>query len=208
MALSMPGEERFVASLLLGGVGDALGYRGGEWEFCRSGKRIHEALAQLGGVEKIVVDAKKWPVSDDTVMQIATAEALVDCKWTTLKELYSNIAAKYKECMRDMAGRAPGLTCQEFVHKLKPAVPNGYFVPFNSRGGGCGAAMRSVPIGLYYWKPDQLDDLIAVAIESGRMTHNNPSYLGSLAVMYIFTVQTKFYSAYTAPCSSDMSIIR
>ena len=182
MAVSVPVEERFIASLILGGAGDALGYKGGDWEFCRSGKRIHEGLAKLGGVKKIVVDAKWWPVSDDTVMQIATAEALVDCKWTTLKELYSKMAGKYIECMYDMTGRAPGLTCQSSVSILRPAAPDGYLIPFNPRGGGCGAAMRSVPIGLYYWKPDQLDDLIAVSIESGRMTHNHPTgYLGSFA---------------------------
>ena len=180
--IPVPECERFVASMILGGVGDAIAYKGGEWEFCRSGKRIHEALAKLGGVENIKVNKKDWCVSDDTVMQIATAEALVDCKWTNLKELYLKIAGKYKECMHDMAGRAPGLTCGASVHKLKPSLPNGYIIPFNPRGGGCGAAMRSVPIGLYYWRPDQLDSLIAVSIESGRMTHNHPTgYLGSLA---------------------------
>ena len=181
-ASSVPVIERFVASLVLGGAGDALGYKCGEWEFCGSGKHIHNSLAQLGGVEKIVVNKRKWPVSDDTVMQIATAEALVDNKWIDLKQLYSKLASRYKECMKDMAGRAPGLTCQAFARALKPSDPDGYFIPFNPRGGGCGAAMRSVPIGLYYWRPEQLDSLIAVSIESGRMTHNHPTgYLGSLA---------------------------
>ena len=177
-----PECERFVAALILGGVGDAIAYRKGEWEFCRSGKRIHDALAHLGGVEKIKVNVRDWCVSDDTVMQIATAEALVDSKWTDFKELYLKLASKYKECMNDMAGRAPGLTCEASVHMLKPLVPGGYIIPFNPRGGGCGAAMRSVPIGLYYWRPEQLENLIAVSIESGRMTHNHPTgYLGSLA---------------------------
>ena len=175
----MPAVERFIASLVLGGSGDALGYKCGEWEFCGSGRRIHDSLAQLGGVEKIEVNKRKWPVSDDTVMQIATAEALIDNKWTGLQRLYSKLASRYKECMNDMAGRAPGLTCQAFARTLKPSD---YFIPFNPRGGGCGAAMRSVPIGLYYWRLDQLDSLIAVSIESGRMTHNHPTgYLGSLA---------------------------
>ena len=40
MAVFTPGEERFVALLKLGGAGDALGYKGGDWEFCRSLRKM------------------------------------------------------------------------------------------------------------------------------------------------------------------------
>ena len=180
--------------MVLAGVGDAIGYKNGEWEFCRSGKRIHEHLEQLGGLDKIVVNPNKWMISDDTVMHIATAEALLS-DWKGDKEkLYSNIAQQYKECFRDMSGRAPGITCGQYVRQLRPLVPKGYFIGFNDRGGGCGAAMRSAPIGLFYWKPEQLDKLVAVSIESGRMTHNHPTgFLGSMATALFvsYSVQGK-----------------
>jgi len=42
--------------------------------------------------------------------------------------------------------------------------------------------MRLAPIGLFYWKPEQIRDLVAVSIEAGRMSHNHPTgFLGSLA---------------------------
>ena len=157
---------RFEASMVLAGVGDAIGYKNG---------------ALLGGLEKIQVTPQKWMVSDDTVMHIATAKALLS-DWGTHEDLYHALAKEYRECMKDMSGRAPGITCSSTIRTLRPGVPNGYVIPFNPRGGGCGAAMRSAPIGLLYWKPEQIRDLVAVSIEAGRMSHNHPTgFLGSLA---------------------------
>ena len=176
-----PNEDRFKACMVLAGVGDALGYKNGAYEFCPNGPAINNEVQAAGGVGNIKVNVKEWMVSDDTVMHIATAEALVS-KWRNVGELYKILATKYKECMKDMAGRAPGNTCRDSTSKLRPKRENGYFIPFNPRGGGCGAAMRSVPIGVLYNDPDQLDELVAVSIESGRMTHNHPTgFLGSLA---------------------------
>lgn len=187
-------KERVGASMVLGGVGDAIGYKNGEWEFCRSGRRIHDALMALGGLEKISVNPRSWMVSDDTVMHIATAEALLSDWGEDREKLYSQLARKYKECMHDMAGRAPGITCGHSVHMLKPDRPGGYQIPFNPRGGGCGAAMRSAPIGLFYWRPEDIQSLISVSIESGRMTHNCPTgFLGSMAtaLFVAYSVQRK-----------------
>ena len=70
-------QTRYVACMVLGGAGDALGYKRGDWEFCISGEQIHKELADLGGIENIDVALPEWNVSDDTVMHLATAEALV-----------------------------------------------------------------------------------------------------------------------------------
>ena len=173
----------YKAAMVLGAVGDALGYRNGEWEFCYEGETIHNDLHELGGVRNIKVDKKDWRVSDDTVMHLATADALVEFQQGADKEkLYSLVAREYKECMNDMSGRAPGQTCMQFCDALKPNLPAGYQIPFNARGGGCGAAMRAMCIGLRYPFPEDLSDLIAVSIESGRMTHHHPTgFLGSFA---------------------------
>lgn len=82
--------------MLLSAVGDALGYKNGSWEFCHSGEAIHNELLELGGIQKI--DIKGWMVSDDTVLHLATAEALVST-WATREELFTQIASLYKESM-------------------------------------------------------------------------------------------------------------
>ncbi|NXT61975.1 ADPRH hydrolase, partial [Chaetops frenatus] len=191
--------------MVLSGVGDALGYRGGRWEYCTSGPQIHSELAELGGLAAITLEPPEWPVSDDTVLHLATAEGLA----TGLEgeALLQELARRYVAAMGDMEGRKPGpssilgeqgpriwgeasgaqgASCPRVLpgtSQLRPGEPEGYRIPFNPRGTGCGAAMRSLAIGLRYPHAWELPTLIRVSIESGRMTHHHPTgYLGALAV--------------------------
>jgi len=184
-------KDKYVASMVLGGVGDALGYNNGSWEFCRSGSRIHEELDELGGLARLSVHERY--LSDDTIMHIATAEALLT-PVESREDLYLILAKKYVECFNDMAGRAAGITTASSINKLRPNKKNGYFIPFDLAGGGCGAAMRAACIGLYFPREDQLEDLIAGGVESGRMTHHHPTgYLGGVvaALFTSFAIQKK-----------------
>ena len=46
---------RYQAAMLLSGAGDALGYKNGSWEECRSGEEILRELKSLGGLSKLNV---------------------------------------------------------------------------------------------------------------------------------------------------------
>ncbi|XP_074411036.1 ADP-ribosylhydrolase ARH1-like isoform X3 [Zonotrichia albicollis] len=142
----VPSVEAYEAAMVLSGVGDALGYRGARWEYCTSGPQIHGELAELGGLAAISLEPPEWPVSDDTVLHLATAEGLA----TGLEgePLLQELAQRYVVAMGDMEGRKPGPSSILGTSQLRPGEPQGYRIPFNPRGTGCGAAMRSLAIGL------------------------------------------------------------
>ncbi|XP_041939210.1 ADP-ribosylarginine hydrolase isoform X1 [Alosa sapidissima] len=172
--------QHYKAGMLLSGAGDALGYRNQLWEYNESGPEIHKELQELGGLKNITAELPDWPVSDDTVLHLATAEGLATGKEG--EELYHEVAARYVEGMKDMEGRKPGPSSILGVSQLKPGSEGGYRVAYNPDGTGCGAAMRSMCIGLRYPRPEQLSSLVAVAVETGRMTHPHPTgFLGAVA---------------------------
>ena len=185
--------QQFEASLVLSGVGNAIGFKNSAWEMCKSGVQIHEEASLLGGIENITIESTQWPVNVDTLLTITTAESLIS-NWKGMHDLNQALAGSIKKCIDSMTVLSPGETTKYSAKLLEPQKRGGHIIPFNLRGGGCGAAMRAAPIGLYYWRPQQIDSLLEVAIESGRMTHNHPTgYLGSLATALFvsYAVQKK-----------------
>ncbi|XP_074155682.1 inactive ADP-ribosyltransferase ARH2 isoform X2 [Sminthopsis crassicaudata] len=186
--------DKFKAALLLGCVGDALGYRNISRENSVLGPPIQEELKELGGLEKLVLSAEKWPVSDNTFMHVATAEALTTDYWC-LDDLYREMVKRYVEIVEKLPGRRPDPATMEGCLQLKPDnYLLAWHTPFNEKGSGFGAATKAMSIGMRYWKPERLETLIEVSIECGRMTHNHPTgFLGSLctALFVSYAIQGK-----------------
>ncbi|KAL2081167.1 hypothetical protein ACEWY4_023020 [Coilia grayii] len=174
-------QERYQACMVLSGAGDGLSYNSGHWRFEPDGEKIHMEVAKMGGLANL--DAKQFPLSDDTIMHLATAEALVETdRDAPLEQLYGALAQKYIKCIDDMSGRGPGIICLSSVDRLKKNNKGDWRIPFSKAGGGSGGAMRSMCVGLRFPRPEQERLLVAVSVESGRMTHHHPTgYLGGLA---------------------------
>ncbi|KAF2075925.1 hypothetical protein CYY_002773 [Polysphondylium violaceum] len=185
-------EKRYEATMIMSAVGDAMGYKNGSWEFQMSQNTITKEYERFNGLENIVIDKKNWRLSDDTIMHMATAIAITRPENTDFNSICEQIALAYIRCMEDMGGRAPGRQTMNSVGLMtkgfsskEPLKWNE--IPYANGGGGCGGAMRSMCIGLKYWNESQIDDLIALSIESGRITHNHPvGFLGAM-VSALFT---------------------
>eukprot|EP00026_Physarum_polycephalum_P012733 Phypoly_transcript_13061.p1 GENE.Phypoly_transcript_13061~~Phypoly_transcript_13061.p1 ORF type:complete len:355 (+),score=56.58 Phypoly_transcript_13061:141-1067(+) len=135
----------------------------------------------MGGLEKIKISRMR--VSDDQTMHVATGLALIENP-ENLEDLYQLLSEKYIESFEDMAGRAPGPTTRSAIIKMEKGAKY-YEIPYSRIGGGCGGSMRAMCIGLRYF--NDLEKLIAVSIESGRMTHNHPTGFFGALVSALFT---------------------
>ena len=80
IAKQTPKLDKFKACMVLAAVGDAMGYKNGDWQFLTNSTILHEDMMKITngkGVLALKIDLK-WRYSDDTVMHIATALALID----------------------------------------------------------------------------------------------------------------------------------
>eukprot|EP00743_Colponemidia_sp_Colp-15_P004662 GILK01005023.1.p1 GENE.GILK01005023.1~~GILK01005023.1.p1 ORF type:complete len:375 (-),score=35.56 GILK01005023.1:147-1238(-) len=175
--------SRYGASMILAGCLDAVGYYNGRWEFNHDGLAIYRdfmSLTARAGAAGLRVTPSSFPVSDDTVMHLATAEGLV-LPATSVDDMLQNISHRYYHCWGDMNGRAPGIQTGRFIDRLN-IEGEWRNIPFSKSGGGCGAAMRGMCIGLAFPRRSELPTLIKLSVETGRMTHHHPTgYLGSFA---------------------------
>ncbi|CAN8196578.1 unnamed protein product [Coccothraustes coccothraustes] len=186
--------DKFKAALVLAGVGDALGYRNFSRENNALGAKIQQELKEIGGLENLVLSPDKWPVSDNTLMHMATAEAVITDYWC-LEDLYRELVKRYVDAVEKLSGRRPDPATIEGCRELKPDNHLlAWHTPFNEKGSGFGASTKAMCLGMRYWKPERLESLIEVSIECGRMTHNHPTgFLGSLctALFVAYAIQGK-----------------
>ncbi|XP_071792912.1 ADP-ribosylhydrolase ARH1-like [Asterias amurensis] len=174
--------EAYQAALILAGCGDALGS-------CSKAN-----FKEIGVVENIDVKPAHWPVSQNTVLHLVTAEALATGHHA--ESLWPEFATRYVDCMSAsmMSNRRPSTSILRATARLRPSETQGWELPFDGSRTAIEACptARSMCIGLRYHKPSQLGSLVATAVESARMTHHHPTaYLGAVtsALFTAYAVQ-------------------
>lgn len=183
-------ESKYISCMLCHAIGDAIGYKNSEWEFMFNYDKIYQFIA-LGGINHI--DTKDWHISDDTMLHVQMADALVH-KYNDGDDL-SILGNAFKNNLLDAleefhnegyAVRNPGDITIRNLFKLQDGLEwNG--LEYDHEYGGNGAAMRNLCIGLAFYKPSDFDKLIEISIEMSRVTHNSViGYLGGF-VSALFT---------------------
>ena len=174
--------EKFKACLLLASFGDTFGFKNGSWEFNygNSNAPLEMSINYIlefiffGGINHI--NLKNWSASDDTILKIATAKALVESN-----NYIENFVKEYIDIIDELDSikRVGGKATINSINLLNKTNDINSIV-YNESSGGNGASIRSMAIGLAFHGKNNRNKLIEYSIENGRLTHNHVlGYLGS-----------------------------
>jgi ADP-ribosylarginine hydrolase len=179
-------SKKIEAGFMLASYLETLGFRNGIWEFNYGYKLDNINLVNkvwldmildffsLGGFTSI--DISKWNASDDTILLMATADAIINK--TSYREEYLNVLSSLEK-----EKRYSGLNTLNSLNLLKSKNS----IPSNKNMGGNGAAMRTGPIGIKWHNNEE--KIIEESIKASILTHNY--YIG-----YMGGVVSALFSAY------------
>ena len=174
-------EDRFLGCIFGLAIGDALGY---PVEFMSKRSINHilgpngvtgfDSLEQPGIRENIAQPIGAY--SDDTQMSLATANGIINSKSDSINEIMDSIAKEYIAWADSPENnRAPGNTCMAGIRNLKKGI---HWEKSGIPGGkGCGAAMRTAPIGLYF--TSQIRETVGLAKAASQCTHYDLTAIAS-----------------------------
>lgn len=185
--------DNLKASMFLSSYFETLGYNNSNWEFNFGFQEIitlkHALEVNMNIVSDFYskggfkfIDLTKFNSSDDTILILYTAKAMIDGG----KEIdFINQYLIALKLLKDEK-RGSGYTTLNSLETIK-ANKSINKLEYNSNMGGNGAAVRTSPIGLILNKEEDIPKLIATSITASRVTHNNVTgFLGGL-VTALFT---------------------
>lgn len=183
-------KNKIEGCLLLSSFLETIGYFNSKWEFNYGNKidTIKEGVIMnyffinhyemMGGLDNM--DIKSLKSSDDTLLIMATTEAVIN-GGTEIN--YINSYLKYFDLLKEES-RQSGVVTLSSLEKIRinKTIKS---IEYSSGHGGNGAAIRTAPIGLKYYK--DIDKVCEEALIASLVTHNYPiGYLGGI-VTALFT---------------------
>jgi ADP-ribosylglycohydrolase len=193
--------ENYLACIILGIIGDIIGFGNGDIEFYNQNNIIKNAINDreefinnILHISSFLIfefilnnstsqyDFKSNTYSDDTIMLLANLKALLS-DYKDGKELYINTSNCYLEFFKDekllIDKYKAGIKTIESLRRIKNGISWKNF-SYDIKAGGSGASMRSAVFGLAFHNPSHINNLIESTIETCAITHNNGiAFLGS-----------------------------
>jgi ADP-ribosylglycohydrolase len=123
--------------------------------------------------------------TDDTQMMLAAAESLIECRGMDAARQADALLSWYANAAPHRTPTRANIRACKHLSAGRPWSKSGVF------SGGCGAAVRMPPIGLFYFRCPEA--LIRSALDACVMTHTDPrAKAASVAVAYLIArlVQT------------------
>jgi ADP-ribosylarginine hydrolase len=203
-------KNKILASILLGVMGDVIGFGNGLNEFNNNNRftldNSGDNFANIGSeysnelVFNFIADGgfnshpkPFWTVSDDSIMLFCNIDAIIT--WYNSDEekditnLVNYIRLEYINIIKDKIDLEKfervyqgGLNTIKYLKKLKNGDDYKTFV-YDGSAGGSGGCMRSMIFGCLFYKEEDILKLIECSIESTVLTHPNAiAFLGSVVV--------------------------
>jgi ADP-ribosylarginine hydrolase len=128
---------------------------------------------------------KNLIASDDSILNLAVYDGLKSSINKSNKEIVNKIKDKLIEYYKNdnlREKRYYGIRTAKSLDRLITRNLDWQNFSYSVNAGGCGASIRSMPIGLFYNGKKNREKLLEISIQSSRITHNNPTaYLGGFA---------------------------
>ena len=196
-------KDKCISIFLLHALGDTIGFKNGIWEFnygnynlsdIRITIEIISEFINLGGITHI--NLKDWYVSDDTLLNYEIAKFILNINNNNNN---NNLSIINESDIINLKKDINKLIKREEISGIERGFGNMTIKaietwndkkdqrnePYNMYSGGNGCSMRTLPIGIYFYKDKDLDKLIEYSIITSKLTHNSPiGFLGGLATAY------------------------
>lgn len=171
-------------------LGDTLGYENGKGEF-NDGHKANPEYANemlynfiaLGGINDINIT--NWRASDDTILYLATYRVLIQNPVLIPSDFGALLREAYLQVRPQILNRHPGEKTLESLDIQENIAWNA--LPYSSRAIGNGSVMRAGCIGIFYVGYQALPQLVALAIECSRITHNSAIAMLGAITAALFT---------------------
>lgn len=188
-------------SIIFANIGDIIGFGNGNVEFnygvsnyfnnssqaipysTMTRLHIYEFIAN-GGYSNFKID--NYISSDDSILLLATYDALKKKFKSNENKIIDFIKDKLIEYYIDdekKKRRYYGLQTKKSLNRfIDNKKLKWYNYGYSREAGGCGPAIRCIPIGYFFSEIENRDKLMRLSIQSSRITHNNPmGYLGGFS---------------------------